>query len=60
MSGVQLRLAELPLDPVALSQLPILARAKLYSDLQLSPSQREAAEDAVRLVLRRSYPRRPR
>ena len=58
--GVQLRLAaELPLDPVELARLPILARAALYSELQLAPEQRECAEAAVRRVLRAEYLRGP-
>jgi hypothetical protein len=58
VSGVQLRhAAELPFDPVDLSRLSILERAELYAALDLHPIQREAAEAAVRAVLRGEYGR---
>ena len=57
MSGVQLTLGGLPLDPVELAKLPILDRAKLYTELGLDHFQREAAEQATRLVVARRYGR---
>jgi hypothetical protein len=51
---VQLRMAEtglgLPFDPAELAQLPIVDRTKAYSDLGLDAFQRQAAEEAVRLI----------
>ncbi len=58
--SVQLPLGELPLDPRQVAELPILERAKLYADLDLAPEQREAAEEAVRLIVARRYGRRGR
>ena len=52
---VQLTLAGLPLDPRALSKVPILERAELYAALQLSGAQREVAEEATRLVIAGEY-----
>jgi hypothetical protein len=52
---VQLSLDGLPLDPHELAKLPILERAKLYAELQLAPEQREAAEQATRLVVAKRY-----
>jgi hypothetical protein len=57
---VQLRLLELPFNPVELAALPILDRAKAYSDLGLDASQREAAGEAVRLIRRGLYGRAAR
>jgi hypothetical protein len=55
--GVQLPLNGLPLNPHELAKLPILARGKLYAELALHPTEREAAEEAVRAVQRRMYRR---
>jgi hypothetical protein len=48
----------LPLDPHEVAQLAVLERRELYASLQLSGAQREAIEQAVRLVRRREYMRR--
>lgn len=59
MSGVQLRIAaELPIDPVAASKIPILARRRLYDELGLDRLQRQAVEEAIRLVVARKYRKR--
>ncbi len=59
MSGVQLPLqtgsSTLPFDPHQLATLPTPERGRLYGELGLDFPQRQAAEDAVRLVLRRRY-----
>ena len=55
LAGVQTRLRigndGLPIDPLALAALPIADRARVYSELDLHPIEREAAEAAVRMVL---------
>ena len=57
--GVRLRIAaELPIDPVAASKLSSPERGRLYNALQLDFEQRQACEDAVRLVIPREYGRR--
>ena len=58
--GVQLSLGGLPLDPVELAKLPILERIALFEELGLSREQREAAEQACRLVIAQRYPTRRR
>jgi hypothetical protein len=55
MSGVQLRIAESPLDPRELAALPIFERAVLDTELGLHPIQREAAEAAVRMIMAGPY-----
>ena len=55
MTGVQIRLAGLPLDPVELAKVPIFERAKLYAELDLDPIQRQVAEEAVRLIIAGEY-----
>ena len=47
--------SSLPFDPRQLAELTTPERGQLYSDLGLDVPQREVAEEAVRLVLRRSY-----
>jgi hypothetical protein len=54
--GVQLRLGgELPFDPAALAEVPIVERGKLYDALGLDQFQRQAAEEAVRRVIAGVY-----
>jgi hypothetical protein len=56
--GVQLRIAaELPIDPAAAAEIPILEHRRLYDELALDPLQRQAVEDAVRAVLAGQYAR---
>jgi hypothetical protein len=58
---VQLRLgAELPIDPVAAAEIPILDRRRLYDQLDLDLAQRQAVEEAVRMVVAKRYHRRRR
>jgi hypothetical protein len=57
-SGVQLRLDGLPLDPVEISALPAVERARLFDEPDLDRLQRAAAEDAVWLVIAKAYGRR--
>ena len=59
--GAQLRLdagGALPLDPVQMAEVPILERAKVYDALCLDFPQRQAVEEAVRLVIAKRYGRR--
>ncbi len=56
--GVQLPLDGLPFDPFELAKLPLLDRVALYERLQLAPEQREAAEQATRLVVAKKYRKR--
>jgi hypothetical protein len=57
--GVQLRIAaELPIDPVAAAEIPILERRRLYDELGLDVLQRQAVEEAVRLVVAKKYMKR--
>ena len=56
--GVQLTLDRaLPLDPIAISALPILARRRLYDELGLDHLQRGAAEQAAQAIIRGEYRR---
>lgn len=55
---VQLPLDGLPFDPVELAKLLLLKRVELYERLQLAPEQREAAEQATRLVIAKRYRKR--
>jgi hypothetical protein len=56
VSAVQLRLdGELPFDPAALAEVPIVERGKLYDALGLDQFQRQAAEEAVRRVIAGVY-----
>ena len=56
MTPVQLRLDPvLPIDPEAAAKLTAPARRRLYDALHLDLLQRQAAEEAVRLVIRRQY-----
>ena len=59
--GVQLPLfaagAALPLDPTELAGLCFFKRIDLYNEFALLPWQREAEEEAVRLVLAGQYGR---
>lgn len=59
MTGdVQLRLvAELPIDPESAAKLTTPERGKLYDELGLDFEQRQASEDAVRLVIAKRYAR---
>ena len=56
--GVQLPLDGLPFDPFELAKLPLLDRVALYERLRLAPEQREAAEQATRMVVARKYRKR--
>ncbi len=58
MSGVQLRIAaELPIDPEAAAKLTTPERGRLYDQLALDLLQRQAAEEAIRLVIAKRYGR---
>ena len=45
----------LPFDPHELAELTTPERGRLYAEIGLDVLQRDVAEEAVRLVLRRSY-----
>jgi hypothetical protein len=57
MIALQLPLiaGELPFDPRELAGLAAPTRGRLYDELALDLSQRQAAEEAVRAVLRGDY-----
>ena len=54
-AAVQLSFEAAGLDPHELAKLDTIDRGRLYDDLDLCPLQREAAEDAVRLIKRGEY-----
>ncbi len=57
MSAVQLSFEAQGLDPSQLAAMPAHERRHLYDDLDLDALQRQAAEDAVRLVRAEQYRR---
>ena len=57
IGAVQLSFEVRGLDPYKLSEASIFERIEVYDALDLCPLQRQAAEDAVLLVLRREYAR---
>jgi hypothetical protein len=55
MDSVQLTLGGLPLNPHELARVPLDRRIRLYEEIGLDVWQREAAEQAVRLVIAKRY-----
>jgi hypothetical protein len=49
-------LAALPIDPTSLVDVEPLDRGELYNEADLDFRQREAAEEALRMVLAGTYP----
>lgn len=60
MKAVQLSFEACGLDPRTLAELSVFERIELYGQLGLHPSQRQAIEEAIRLVASKRYGRRDR